>query len=275
MYTCCPHCQNVFALHADQLGAGHGQVRCPDCARDFDALECLFDSREEALAAAGKVTLLIRNPRPLPPGWGVVAPAGSRSDPGSPAETAAAGRENVRRVASDTVEIPAVLLEDFQPRPAHTGRRLLQGTVVLLLLLGLLGQGAYLQRERLYTLSEWQPWLERFCAYTGCELPLRRAPQDWVIQQRRVQAAPRREDALEVELSLINQAPFTQAYPLVGIFFSDLTGREQAGRWFRPADYLPPSRQAGLGVPADGRLQLRLTLVDPGAGLDSYQFDFR
>lgn len=274
MYTRCPHCQTVFELRADQLKAGHGQVRCPDCGRDFDALERLFDGREEALAAAGGSgdALQIRNPRPLSPGWGVAAPGGGREQSEALEATAAPGIPPAR----DTVEIPAVLLEDFQaPRP-RTGLRLLQGLVLLLLLFALLGQGIYLQRERLYTLAEWQPWLERFCAYTGCELPLRRAPEQWAIQQRQIQAHPHREGALEVELDLVNQAGFTQAWPLVGIFFTDLTGRRQAGRWFGPEDYLSPAASTVIpGVPAGERLQLRLTLADPGTELVSYQFDFR
>lgn len=269
MYTRCPHCQNVFALRADQLKAGHGQVRCPDCGEDFDALDILFDTRGEALLPAedrGK-GLELRSPRPVAPGWGVFAPAQAST---------AAGAAVEQRQRADTIEIPAVLLEDFQaPRP-RTGLRLLQGLFLLLLLLVLLAQGVYLQRERLYTLSEWQPWLERFCAYTGCELPLRRAPDQWAIQQRQIQAHPHREGALEVELDLVNQADFTQAWPLVGIFFTDLTGRHQAGRWFGPEDYLSPAPSTVIpGVPAGERLQLRLTLADPGTELVSYQFDFR
>ncbi|BAZ93205.1 hypothetical protein TspCOW1_18690 [Thiohalobacter sp. COW1] len=270
MLTRCPHCQTVFALRAGHLAVASGWVRCPECGRGFNALESLFDSWEDALAPAERrhEVLVLCNIRPLTAGWGVFAPRVEAST--------AAGATEEPRQRPDTVEIPAVLLEDFQaPRP-RTGLRLLQGLFLLLLLLTLLGQGVYLQRERLYTLSEWQPWLERFCAYTGCELPLRRAPDQWAIQQRQIQAHPHREGALEVELDLVNQADFTQAWPRVGIFFTDLTGRRQAGRWFGPEDYLSPASSTVIpGVPAGERLQLRLTLADPGTELVSYQFDFR
>ncbi|WP_158675304.1 DUF3426 domain-containing protein [Thiohalobacter thiocyanaticus] len=128
--------------------------------------------------------------------------------PESSTGTAAADAEGADAAAPATAEVPAVLLEDFQPRPAHTGRRLLQGVVVVLLLFTLLGQGVYLQRERLYTLTEWQPWLERFCALAGCELPLRRAPAQWSIQAREVRAHPHLDGALEVELGPVMQ-PFS------------------------------------------------------------------
>ena len=278
MYTRCPHCRTVFALHARELGAESGRVHCPECGHAFDALTLLFDSREEALAAAtaAAARLDLHDLRPAAPGWALAVPRREPPSPGAGAgEASAPGGRTAPPAAADTVEIPAVLLEDVQPRPPHTGRRLVQGIVLLLLLFTLLGQGVYIQREQLYTLAEWQPWLERFCAYTGCELPLRRAPQAWVIQQRAVEAHPRREEALAVELSLVNEASHTQAYPLVGIFFSDLTGRLQAGRWFRPQDYLATSDSAATGVPAGAQLQLRLALVDPGAELVSYEFDFR
>lgn len=277
MLTRCPHCQTVFALRAGHLAVASGWVRCPDCGRGFNALEHLFDSWEDALAPDERrhEVLALCNIRPLAPGWALVAPGVPRRMPGSSTGAAAADAEGADAAAPATVEVPAVLLEDFQaPRP-RTGLRLLQGGLLLLLLFVLLGQGVYLQRERLYSLAGWQPRLERFCALAGCALPLRRAPTQWSIQAREVRAHPRLDGALEVKLDLVNQAGFTQAYPLVGIFFTDLTGRQQAGRWFRPADYLPPSRQAGMGVPADARLQLRLTLRDPGAELASYQFDFR
>lgn len=277
MLTRCPHCQTVFALRAGHLAVASGWVRCPDCGRGFNALEHLFDSWEDALAPAERrhELLALCNIRPLAPGWALVAPGGLRRMSESSTGTAAADAEGADAAAPATVPIPAVLLEDFRaPRP-RTGLRLLQGVFLLLLLLVLLGQGVYLQRERLYTLAEWQPWLERFCGLAGCELPLRRAPAHWSIQAREVRAHPRLDGVLEVELDLVNQAGFTQSYPLVGIFFSDLTGRQQAGRWFRPQDYLPASRAAVAGVPAGARLQLRLALVDPGAELVSYEFDFR
>ena len=41
MITHCPHCDTHFRVHAEQLAARAGQVRCGKCSRVFNALEHL------------------------------------------------------------------------------------------------------------------------------------------------------------------------------------------------------------------------------------------
>lgn len=43
MITHCPSCRTRFRVHADQLAARAGQVRCGKCSRVFDALEHLVE----------------------------------------------------------------------------------------------------------------------------------------------------------------------------------------------------------------------------------------
>jgi predicted Zn finger-like uncharacterized protein len=66
MYTQCPHCQTQFRIHAEQLRAAGGQVRCCRCSEIFNAVEHLQDA-----------------PAILPPG-------SSTGNSGLPAEPAAA-----------------------------------------------------------------------------------------------------------------------------------------------------------------------------------------
>ncbi len=44
MYTQCPHCQTLFRIHAEQIRAAGGQVRCYRCSEIFNAVEQLQDS---------------------------------------------------------------------------------------------------------------------------------------------------------------------------------------------------------------------------------------
>jgi predicted Zn finger-like uncharacterized protein len=50
MYTRCPSCHTVFHLHASQLTAARGQVRCGDCGEIFQSLDYLYDDPDRALA---------------------------------------------------------------------------------------------------------------------------------------------------------------------------------------------------------------------------------
>lgn len=311
MFTRCPHCHTVYRLHADQLTVAGGEVCCSACGNRFNALENLFDSLDEAFKpveaetaetpeipepesevdeaagqggdtsgtapeqAAGDASM----PSPVQTEEGAetaAAETGAGEAQTEDADEAVSAEEAATPDSRDTVEIPAALLEDFEPPPpARTGLRLLQGSLLVGLLLLLLGQWVYVQRNTLYRLPEWQPWLESMCGLLGCELPLRHAPDRYVIRHKDVRAHPQVDNALLINVTLVNQAAFTQAYPLVGMFFSDLTGQTKAGRWFRPQTYLHPPEAVARGVKPGGRVDIRLEVVDPGVNLISYQFDFR
>lgn len=43
MFTCCPQCETVFRVTANQLRAARGDVRCGNCAHVFNAMEFLAD----------------------------------------------------------------------------------------------------------------------------------------------------------------------------------------------------------------------------------------
>ncbi|UCG74455.1 MAG: DUF3426 domain-containing protein [Chromatiales bacterium] len=43
MFTCCPQCETVFRVTANQLRAARGDVRCGNCAHVFNAMEYLAD----------------------------------------------------------------------------------------------------------------------------------------------------------------------------------------------------------------------------------------
>jgi len=44
MFTCCPECETVFRVTANQLRAARGDVRCGNCAHVFNAMEYLADN---------------------------------------------------------------------------------------------------------------------------------------------------------------------------------------------------------------------------------------
>lgn len=58
MFTCCPQCETVFRVTANQLRAARGDVRCGNCAHVFNAMEFLADELprlEEEQAPAASV----------------------------------------------------------------------------------------------------------------------------------------------------------------------------------------------------------------------------
>lgn len=60
MFTRCPKCQTAFRIHAKQLGAASGLVRCGSCQYIFQALEHLFE-----LTPGNSLALLAAKPSPM------------------------------------------------------------------------------------------------------------------------------------------------------------------------------------------------------------------
>ncbi|MCB1932836.1 MAG: DUF3426 domain-containing protein [Candidatus Accumulibacter sp.] len=70
MKTCCPDCQTVFRVTAEQLKVRAGKVRCGQCRKVFNALEVLLDDSESVVVplAAGAAAAPVSAEGPVPSG---------------------------------------------------------------------------------------------------------------------------------------------------------------------------------------------------------------
>src|SRR5689334_2154089 len=50
MLTDCPSCKTDFGVTPAIQKMGHGQVRCGQCRKQFDAIECMLDESEVEVA---------------------------------------------------------------------------------------------------------------------------------------------------------------------------------------------------------------------------------
>jgi predicted Zn finger-like uncharacterized protein len=137
----------------------------------------------------------------------------------------------------------------------------------------LVAQYAYWDRYRLAETSALRPALEWFCAPLKCDLPLRHDLARVEMIEREVRDHPRVEDALLVSAAFVNRAPYTQAYPVLQISFSDVSGTPVAVRRFMPEEYLR-KKIAANGMAPDEQTLVMLEVVDPGERAVSFQFDF-
>jgi len=284
MYTRCPTCETLFHVTAEQLGMANGLVRCGLCGQSFTALGRLYET--------------------LPPDFVSEVPAAAEQTPAAPvAGTESTGRSGaaidwdaVDELAEEDLphlsaadgpgqtdgsvaaDLPPVLRADLEAE-AHAGggalRRFLSvmGALVLVALLG--AQYAYYHRGELAANPVLRPWLARACDTLGCTLPLRRDPARIELLARDVRSDPARSGALLINATFVNRAAFTQAYPLLGLRFSDLSGNLVAGRYFRPRDYLPDTAAPESGMTPGDPVHVTLEIQDPGQRAVSYQFDFR
>jgi len=263
-YTQCPQCQARFRVTAEQLQQAGGRVACGECGAVFDTAGRLSESLEAI-------------PRDAPGEENAASPPGAL-----PAGVDLFGQSEqlVMEPAAPEPEMPEVLVEDLR-RARQAERRPLnwsragQWALALILFVAMLGQGVYLWRFELSRDPLYAPWVRGFCQLLHCEVPLPRFPDRIAVIERDVRLHPRVEHALVINATLVNQAPMTQAYPLIQLRMSDLSGTQVAGRWFMPRDYLRNPALAETGMQPGKPLHILLEVVDPGEDVVSFQFAFR
>lgn len=274
MITHCPSCHTHFRVHAEQLAARAGQVRCGRCSRVFDALEHLVE--ESAPARASSAT---EEPAPVPaisaaaePGF-EPAPAPKHGadahepapaeDAGLRAETARAGAEvsataapaPARTAGTETGTASGASAFDFGPiaaaGPAVQARRWPWLLGALLLLLALIAQAAYFYRSALVVLfPEAKPYAAALCATLGCELPLPRRIELLSIEASDLQADTANPNIMVLSATLKNRAIFDQQLPLLELTLTDAQDQPVVRRVLAPQDYIGKAVKIQAGFAA-------------------------
>ncbi len=195
--------------------------------------------------------------------------------------------EDEHELAADEPGKEMVPVEET-PQPAATRQEgtsalssLLTNPIVLsigslLLIVSLLGQYVYFARDHLaQRYTELRPLLERMCDELGCTLPLRRDPSKLQLTHRDVRTHPTVKDALLINATFVNRAPFRQPYPDIELKLSNLNGRLIGRRIFHPEEYLAGQPDIAAGIPPNTQVYLVLELADPGRQAVNFEFDFR
>ena len=282
MITHCPHCDTHFRVTADQLKAAAGKVRCSHCHEIFDALANLkdapsdpapsrLDDSQEIIAGIDMEQFgegeLSSDPDPQPEPQPAPEPE-SQSETPAPQSDAIPPRPPI---------VPDALADDlaaFERSRRGPLKTLLWGLAILMLTTGLLAQAAYFMNERLVRNPTLQPWIERFCAVAQCEVAIPSDRDAIVVTQRDVRRHPKFKNALLIGLTVENQAPFEQPYPVLRVNFTDVGGNPVARRYFQPSEYLSMELGTDELMPQQTPVLIRLEIADPGTDAISYQFDF-
>lgn len=250
MNTQCPHCRTVFRIGQAQLDAAAGRVRCGHCRRVFDARARL--QKELPLQQDGAQA-------------GRAAGSGTRQ-PELDLGSAAPG------------EVSGLLLSDIgddtEARSGPSGRTLAAWVGVnLVLIVALFGQILLVQRDVFAQDPTLRPVLARMCSLVDCTLPPRRAVDRIELVRRNVYAHPNVDDALIIDITFANNAPFAQPYPILTVSLGDIRGEPLIRRNFRPPEYLPGPDPDGRMAPGSP-LHVTLEVNDPGREARTFEIDF-
>lgn len=141
-------------------------------------------------------------------------------------------------------------------------------------LIGLIALTAQIAWFKFDTLSRIEPYRTAYlfvCPYLGCELPplvdtLQISTSNLVVREH-----PDTENALAVDVMLVNSAPFEQPFPDLTLVFTDIDNNLVAQRRFTPKDYLGGELAGADLMPRNQKIYITLDLVDPGAEAVNYR----
>ncbi len=262
--TLCPACGTAFRVHADQLSARGGRVRCGRCTHVFDGVAHLL---QEAAAA-------VREPSPQ---LGLFAPAVRRSaaDPVPRSLRASPVRERSESARVDAVpaaaaeaapvEVVEARDEPAAPEPEPAGAALapifeeavpvgsaaapryllLWSLLALLCALALAAQVGYKFRTEIAVL--WpaaRPYLDAACEFADCAISLPRHADLLSIESSDLQTDPQRPNFVVLNALLRNRAQFPQEYPSLELTLTDEADRTVVRKVLSPDDFLD-ARQSG------------------------------
>lgn len=142
--------------------------------------------------------------------------------------------------------------------------------LIILLLLMALGQLAWYERDLVLQYPEGRRLLGQVCHQIKCTLPPRKAPQMITVISRTITAHPTNPQALQVSLTLINQANFRQPHPLLQLSLYTTEEHLVARRTFNPDEYNSSSQSLAPGQ----SFTIRFDLEDPGEQVTGFKFDF-
>lgn len=252
MQTECPHCNTIFRVKESELEQADGQVRCGHCLAVFTAAN-----------PYNTTTYQTENDSEI-----IFEEADNSA---SPDESNSEGSHNI---VADV--IPPELRAESRKGKSHFG---FLGTLVLTLLIltsisGLFLQYAYYNRNSLVKIAELRPWLDTMCQQINCTLPPPRDRKKIILSSKNIFSHPNVEGALMVSASIINQADFAQAYPIIELRFENVRGKTIAGRRFNAGEYLDIPEDQISQMQPDVAVNINLEIKDPGNNMVSYEFTF-
>ncbi len=269
LQTQCPHCHSVFRLDVAALEQADGQVRCGHCLAVFyaEVSEAEPEPEDSPFADIDDDSNGVDSIRYESTDYIFTENNHTLDD------AVQAINEDDEYAVADI--IPTELRAQTERKKGYGffGKLFISLAVLLCLAAGAL-QYAWYNRDELVKINELRPWLEKACELAQCDLPQARDPSLFLLSSKNIFTHPNEKNALMVSATIINQADFAQAYPLIELRFSNVRGQTIAARRFSAEEYLGIDAEHISQIPAHTPISFNLEIVDPGDEMISYEFEF-
>ena len=145
-------------------------------------------------------------------------------------------------------------------------------TSLLLLLIVALTQ-VWTNRQAIAWNDTWGSMMKTACNALPCKLKPKRAINQIKLLQRQVSPHQEKEKTLDIKVLLVNQAKFSQPYPIIKIAFSDKNGKEVAVKHFKPINYLRNGSKNDL-MPPNAEVHIQFDTKTPHPDALGFEFIF-
>jgi len=241
--TRCPSCSTTYKVVPDQLRISEGWVKCGECNKVFDASQHLFHVADETtpISVSDSAITEEKNSPPVTPCDQVQETYAAFEPDVQPSR-----EEPILEFQADHVSF---LLQHSSTsvwqKPVMRGALALSG---VMLLLGLLGQWTYYERDRLAaTHPGMKPVMQLFCARLHCTLsPLKRI-ESLVIDSAVFSQLG--NDGYRLGFTLKNLAPMDLALPSIELTLTDISDQPIYRKTFTPTELGAPSNTLGAEWP--------------------------
>lgn len=251
--TLCPACQTEFFVTEEQLNQHQGQVRCGQCLHIFNAQEQFI--HPDTLIESN-INLII--------------------DPDS--NEPIADQKN----SSTTLTHPEDKPYNFEDelKVAMVGKEsapsklkpLFALVLILFLLITALGQIVYFLRHDIASsFPQIKPFLVKACTHFGCNIDLPRKIEFIIIDDSDMQEDDTYVGLMHLSSTLMNKAPFDQAYPNIEVTLTDVNDKSKLRRIFKPHEYLPKPNHIENGIQAGQELKINLALTTQNVTVAGYR----
>jgi predicted Zn finger-like uncharacterized protein len=284
--TSCPACETQFLLTKEHLKAHRGKVQCGNCEHIFNAKNRLTEISDDIHSAAeyqaslesqANQTLEDAGDKPIGDVLNNVLETVpnlenlNTIDPDSTTTASYTSQripEIIEAEAVGSLQRPTViedLTADPKFRQPKTKLSLWQALFCLLLaiLAGL--QTIYSTRTKIAAeYPQFKPYLVQACSALKCEIELPKNLDFFTIDDSDMQEDDTHQNVINFSSLLINNAPYTQAYPNIELTLTDTNDQPVLRRVIKPSEYLATSTNAASGIISreEERIRLAINVTD-------------
>lgn len=256
MQTRCPKCDTLFRVTDDQLNIADGIVRCGICEYIFNVNDDT-DSLESGATDPSSEKPVVKEDDHQPDAYNFF--------------------EDKHDETVDYV-VPREFRDSHNNKKSSLIPSVMWGIGTILLTLSLIIEYIWFNRNDYIREPGILAEVDNLCLEFDCTNLSFRAPSQIELVSRNIYSHPNEKQALMVNVTIKNNAAFSQPYPTMKIDFTDIRGNTIATRNFLPQEYL-----YALNLQQDGHENLlapytnrdiTIEIVDPGIEALTYEFDF-